>query len=78
MIGETTFTDGDIQSGGLRYAIIEVKNEIGSPGADPHGQAILHYIDSTKSSATKLPGFRFPCILITLFGEYRSPHLVHV
>ena len=62
-------TDGDIQSLGFRRAIIEIKNEIGSGGAQPHAQGISYYIHSTKSSVAEMPGFRFPCILITLFGK---------
>jgi len=62
-------TDCDIQSQGFRHTIIEVKNEIGSKGAQPHAQGISYYIHSTKSSVTGMPAFRFPCILITLFGK---------
>lgn len=62
-------TDGDIQLRGFRLAIIEIKGEIGSRGSEPHAQAISYYIHSTKSSVTGRPGFRFPCILITLFGK---------
>lgn len=81
-------TDGDQQLKGFRYLIVEIKNEIGSKGAEPHAQAISYYIRSTKSFASDKPGFRFPCILITLFGKfpvsrislstdhnfYRAPH----
>ena len=62
-------TDGDIQLKGFRFVILEIKNEIGSKGAEPHAQAISYYIHSTKPSAPSRPGFRFPCILITLVGE---------
>jgi hypothetical protein len=34
--GTKFITDGDVQSQGFRHAIIEVKNEIGSLGAEPH------------------------------------------
>jgi hypothetical protein len=67
-------TDGDIQSLGFRCAIIEIKNEIGSGGAQPHAQGISYYIHSTKSSVAEMPGFRFPCILITLFGKLSVLH----
>jgi hypothetical protein len=68
-------TDGDIQSLGFRRAIIEIRNEIGSGGAQPHAQGISYYIHSTKSSVAEMPGFRFPCILITLFGKLSVFHL---
>jgi hypothetical protein len=67
-------TDGDIQSQGFRRTVIEVKNEIGSKGAQPHAQGISYCIHSTKSSVTGRPGFRFPCILITLFGKLSIFH----
>jgi len=67
--GTKFITDGDVQSLGFRLTIIEVKNEIGSKGAQPHAQGISYYIHSTKSLVTRRPGFRFPCILITLFGK---------
>jgi hypothetical protein len=67
-------TEGDIQSQGFRRTIIEVKNEIGSKGAQPHAQGISYYIHSTKSSVTGMPSFRFPCILITLFGTLTIFH----
>jgi hypothetical protein len=65
-------TEGDIQSHSFRLAIIEAKKEIGAKGPEPHAQGISYYIHSTKSSVTTRPGFRFPCILITLFGKPRS------
>ena len=67
-------TDGDIQSQGFRRIIIEIKNEIGSGGAQPHAQGISYYIHSTKSSVAEIPGFRFPCILITLVGKLSVFH----
>jgi hypothetical protein len=67
-------TDGDIQSQGFRHTIIEIKNEIGSGGAKPHAQGISYYIHSTKSSVAEMPGFSFPCILITLFGKLTVFH----
>ena len=74
-IGGTQFkTDGDIQSLGFRHTITEVKNETGSGRAEPHAQGISYYIHSTKSSVAEIPGFRFPCILITLVGKLSVFH----
>jgi len=70
-------TDGDIQYKGLRYAIAEVKNEIGSTNAEPHFQAISYYIHATKSFAKNKAEFRFPCILIGLFGKFSVSHNSH-
>ena len=69
--GSSYTTEYDIQVLGFRFAIIEVKNEIASRGPEPHAQGISYYIHSTKSSVAERPGFRFPCIIITLFGK---PH----
>jgi hypothetical protein len=75
-IGGTQFkTDGDIQSLGFRHTITEVKNETGSGRAEPHAQGISYHIHSTKSSVAEIPGFRFPCILITLVGKLSVFHL---
>ncbi|KAG1795845.1 hypothetical protein EV424DRAFT_1334392, partial [Suillus variegatus] len=54
---------------GVRYAIAEVKNKLGSRAAEPFIQAILYYIRSTESFAKDKPTFRFPC-LATLFGRF--------
>lgn len=70
-------TDGDIEYKGLRYAIAEVKNEIGSANAEPHFQAISYYVQATKSFAKDKPEFRFPCILIGLFGKFSVSHDFH-
>ena len=67
--GDKFMTDSNVQSQGFHHVIIEVKNEIGSLGAKPHTQAISYYIHTTKSSVIEPPGFRFPCILITLFSK---------
>jgi hypothetical protein len=74
-IEETKFIpDGNIQSQGFRRVIMEFKNEIGSKGAEPHAQATSYYIHSTKSSVTRMPSFRFPCILTKLFGKLMIFH----
>ncbi|KAG2125667.1 hypothetical protein DEU56DRAFT_565712 [Suillus clintonianus] len=71
MINGTAYTtDGDMQHKGFRFAIAEIKNEIGSSRYEPHMQALLYYIHSTKTFAKDDPAFRFPCILISLFGPH--------
>jgi len=62
------FADGDMRFRGFRYAI--VKDEIVSAAAEPHAQAIWHYHYSTARFAHQNSGFRFPCILISLFGKF--------
>jgi len=73
--GINFITDSDVQFQGSRYVIMEVKkNEIGSKGAEPHAQAISYYIHATKSSVTRTPASKLPCILITLFGKSSAPY----
>jgi len=70
-IDNTEFTtDGDMQFSGFRYLIIEVVNEIGPIGAEPYQKAMSKYMHSTKTFASEQPGFRFPCMLITIFGKF--------
>lgn len=67
--GATYNTDGDQQYKYFRHAIAQVTNEIGSTEAELHMQALSCYIHSTNSFAKDNPAFRFPSIVITLFGE---------
>ncbi|KAG2030784.1 hypothetical protein BDR03DRAFT_1033765, partial [Suillus americanus] len=67
--GATYNTDGDQQYKYFRHAIAQVTNEIGSTEAEPHIQALSCYIHSTNYFAKHNPAFRFPSIVITLFGE---------
>ncbi|KAG1814235.1 uncharacterized protein BJ212DRAFT_1588298 [Suillus subaureus] len=67
----TTYnTDDDKQYRYFRPAIAQVTNEIGSTEAEPHMQALSCYIHSTSSFAKDNPAFRFPCIVVTLFGKF--------
>jgi hypothetical protein len=50
-------------------AIIEVKEEIGSKGAEPYAQVVLYYSHSTASKSQEFPKFNFPSLLITVFGQ---------
>jgi hypothetical protein len=72
--GKKFMTDSNIQSQGFHHTIIEVKNEIGSKGAEPHAQAISYYINYCKSSVTRMIDFRFPCILIMPFSKLSIFH----
>jgi hypothetical protein len=53
--GTKFMTDGDVQSQDFRHAIIEIKNEIESLGAEPHAQAISYNIHATKVLSDKTP-----------------------
>ena len=54
-IGHTNYeTDGDISLNGLRYSLVEIKNEVCSPGPEPYAQAALYYQEATREHAEKL------------------------
>ncbi|KAG2072092.1 hypothetical protein BDR04DRAFT_1052092 [Suillus decipiens] len=52
------------------HVIAQVTNEIGSTEAEPHIQALSTYIRATNPFAKDNPAFRFPCIVIALFGPH--------
>jgi hypothetical protein len=66
--GRDFYTNGDVAVNDHLVAIIEVKGEIGSGGAEPYAQAIMYYAHSNaaKSENSK---FNFPSLLITVFGQ---------
>ena len=66
-IGDYT-TDGDLSVGLLRYLIAEMKNEIGSQGAEPYLQGILYHLESTRDQALQYLHSVLPCMIISLFG----------
>jgi hypothetical protein len=61
-------TDGAVAVNDHLVAIIDVKGEIGSEGAEPYAQLIMHYAhcNAAKSENSK---FNFPSLLITVFGQ---------
>src|SRR5262249_35957004 len=61
-------TDGDIQHRDYRYVIAEMKNEIGSGGAEPYAQASLYYLESTRQQALAHPTSVLPALLVLIFG----------
>jgi hypothetical protein len=70
LIEKTNFrTDGDMQLDNSRYVIIEVKNEIGTQGAEPYAQGTLCYFHSAQEFSVSNK-FNFPCIVITVFGKF--------
>jgi hypothetical protein len=67
MIGKFT-TDGDMAIGEFRLLIAEFKNEVGSKGAEPFFQAILYYLEATRSLASEYHNSVLPCIIVLIFG----------
>ena len=68
MIGKFT-TDGDLSIGEFRLLIAEFKNEVGSKGAEPFFQAILYYLEATRSLASEYHNSVLPCIIVVIFGS---------
>ena len=64
----TYTTDGDLSVGFLRYLIAEMKNEIGSSGAEPYLQGILYHFESTRNQALKYLHSVLPCMIVSFFG----------
>jgi len=62
-------TDGAVAINGHLVAIIEVKAEIGSKGAEPYAQVILYYSHSNAAKSQEFSQFNFPSLLITAFGQ---------
>ncbi|KAI6146435.1 hypothetical protein BKA82DRAFT_4160336, partial [Pisolithus tinctorius] len=61
-------TDGDMREGEYRYAIAEIKNEVGSTQADPYNQAIFYYMEFSRQYAETMALSPLPCFIILLFG----------
>ncbi|KAG5635658.1 hypothetical protein H0H81_010494 [Sphagnurus paluster] len=61
--------DGAIESKNGFTVIFEVKEEIGSAGAEPYARAILHYANSAWKKSEEHLNFNFPCLIITVFGQ---------
>jgi hypothetical protein len=77
MIGKFT-TDGDVSIGEFRLLIAEFKNEVGSKGAEPFFQAILYYLEATRSLASEYHNSVLPCIIVLIFGViFHFPHLIN-
>ena len=62
-------TDGAVEIFSNLVAIVKVKDEIGSKGAEPYAQVVLYYTHSTLQKAQFFPTFNFPAFLITVFGQ---------
>ena len=76
MIGKYT-TDGDLSIGEFRLLIAEFKNEVGSKGAEPFFQAILYYLEATRSLASEYHNSVLPCIIVLIFGAmFPVSHLI--
>lgn len=70
-------TDGDLQHNRHRYVIAELKNEVGSLGAEPNAQALVYYLESTRNLAVQCAKSPLPCFLLYIFGMAIRLSLIH-
>lgn len=76
--GEGYKTDGDMQCNRHRYVIAELKNEVGSTGAEPNAQVAAYYLESTRKLAPQCAKSPLPCFLLFIFGKVaNSPAFAH-
>ncbi|KAI5990877.1 hypothetical protein F5J12DRAFT_897672 [Pisolithus orientalis] len=61
-------TNWDMREGEYRYAIAQVKNEVGSTQADLYNQATFYYVEFSRQYAEKMALSPLPCFIILLFG----------
>ena len=71
IIGTDYTTDGSSFFGGhLLYVLAELKNEIGSTKSEPYLQAVLYYLEATRSHVSKYLTSGLPCIILLIYGMY--------
>ncbi|KAI6140270.1 hypothetical protein BKA82DRAFT_29217 [Pisolithus tinctorius] len=63
-------TDGDMREGEYRYAIAEIKNEMGSTRADPYNLASFYYLEFSREYAGEMTSSSLPCLVILLVGPF--------
>ncbi|KAG1724832.1 hypothetical protein EDD22DRAFT_789834 [Suillus occidentalis] len=65
-------TDGvmcvDVNNRRHPYVIVEFKNEAAVSNSEPYMQALMYYLQSTRTYAPSLSGSSLPCLLIAIFG----------
>ncbi|PPQ97462.1 hypothetical protein CVT26_002810 [Gymnopilus dilepis] len=63
-------TDGDAFVGLFRYLLLEIKNEVGSTGAEPFFQSSLDFLEETRHLAAQHLNSTLPCLIVLIFGPY--------
>jgi hypothetical protein len=54
------------------YVIVEFKNEAATSTSEPYMQALLYYLESTRTYAPNMYGSALPCFLLVIFGEFQD------
>ena len=65
-------TDGNLRQGDFFYVNVEVKNELGSGGAEPNIQSAYYYVEFVRSHSKIYPWSPLPCLHICLAGMYNA------
>ncbi|KAG1853978.1 hypothetical protein F4604DRAFT_1591359 [Suillus subluteus] len=60
----------DVHNSHHPYVIAEFKNEAATSSSEPYMQAVAYYLESTRTSASRMSGSALPCFLFILFGPY--------
>ena len=71
-------TNGDLQYNWHHYVIAELKNEVGSLGAEPNAQAAAYYLKSMQKLTPQCPKSPLPCFLLYVFGKLIHPFLSRI
>ncbi|KAG1717267.1 hypothetical protein EDB19DRAFT_1654461, partial [Suillus lakei] len=70
--GTAYATDGDmsidVNDRRHPYVIVEFKNETANSNSEPYIQALMYYLQSTRTYAPTLSGSTLPCLLAVIFG----------
>jgi hypothetical protein len=70
--GTAYATDGDmsvdVHNRRHPFIIVEFKNETASSNSEPYMQALMYYLQSTRTYAPTLSGSTLPCLLVAIFG----------
>ncbi|KAG1758797.1 hypothetical protein EV702DRAFT_986044, partial [Suillus placidus] len=72
--GTTYETDGDmsidVNNRRHPYVIVEFKNEAASSNSEPYIQALMYYLQSTRTYAPSMSGSTLPCFMVVIFGPF--------
>jgi len=71
IIGTDYTTDGSaFFASHFLYILAELKNEIGSTKSEPYLQAVLYYLEATRSHVSKYLTSGLPCIILLIYGMF--------
>ena len=69
IVGTSYCTDVDMRCNGFPYLIGELKDEMGSKGAEPVFQSAVYYTAHLRQQKCINPRSPFPCLVLYLIGN---------